>query len=63
MTASVAYTVLGTVHNETLTGHRITVSLKRGGRAVVNVYRSDGERVHVFVYRRLERVQIDYEGL
>jgi hypothetical protein len=60
--ANVAYAILGTVHNEELTGHRLAISHKRGGRAVVVVYGVDGKRIRTVMYRRLERVEVTYGG-
>ena len=58
--AAIAYVIGGTVHNETLTGDHISISHKRGGRAVVTVYGPDGKRVRAVMYRRLERVEVTY---
>jgi hypothetical protein len=43
-----------------VSGARIAISHKRGGRAVVIVYGSDGNRVRTVLYRRLERAVITH---
>ena len=63
MKATVAHVIAGTVHNDRLEGHHISVTENRyrehGG--VVIVYDKDGNRVTVVMYEEMPRVEINWE--
>jgi len=60
--ATIAHVIAGTVHNDTVSGARISVTenphREHGG--VVIVYDADGNRTKVVMYEQMPRVEITY---
>lgn len=59
--ANLSYLFNGTVHADTVEGHRISTTTHPDGRAVVVVYDEQGLRTKVLMYRFFERFEFIYE--
>jgi len=60
--ATIAHVIAGTVHNDTVSGARISVTENphRPHGGVVIVYDADGNRTKVVMYEQMPRVEITY---
>jgi hypothetical protein len=55
-----AYEIGGVVHNDQISGHRVSASFSKKNGSIVTVYNRKGKKIKGFIYRKAMRVELTY---